>query len=130
MIVGFTGTRHGMNSKQLNAFRSFLGTLDWPISEFHHGDCIGADQQANDIARSMDIKTAGHPPIKTSKRAYCKCDIWFTPKEYLARNADIVDVCDVLVVAPQTNVEINRSGTWSTYRDAKRIGRDIMMLKR
>ncbi len=130
MIVGFTGTQFGMNHKQRTNLRSYFKKCASTITEFHHGDCVGADVEANDIARTFGIKTAGHPPIIPGKRAYSTCDIWFPAKQYLERNQDIVDICDTLIVAPRVNTELIRSGTWATYRDAIAIGRDIVMLER
>jgi len=128
MIVGFTGTRKGMTDGQVKYFASELSLLN--ATEFHHGDCIGADEQANKVARSMGIKTAGHPPIDSKNRAFCKCDMWFEPKPYLERNCDIVNACDVLFVAPRFNYEEQRSGTWSTFRFADKIGTKIIMVER
>lgn len=131
MIIGFTGTREGMNHKQLVNLRTYFKKVSTTIAEFHHGDCVGADVEANDIARTFGIKTHGHPPVSEQYRAFSKCDVWLPVKEYLSRNQDIVDVCDTLIVAPQTNTEVIRgSGTWATYRSAKRMGRDIVMLER
>lgn len=128
MIAGFTGTQHGMSMRQ-------FGKLQWvfrerSITEFHHGDCIGADAGANRVARQFHIKTAGHPPLYDKKRAFCECDIWFPPMSYLDRNHAIVDICDVLLVAPLTNQEQVRSGTWATWRYATNLGREIIMLER
>ncbi len=134
MIIGFTGTRDGMSHKQLKALRAHFEecsrSASTLITEFHHGDCIGADVEANDIVRTFGIKTHGHPPTMSRYRAFSKCDVWFEPKGYLERNQDIVDACEVLIVAPRTNHEVQRSGTWATYRSAKRIGRGTIMLER
>ncbi len=130
MIIGFTGTRDGMNHRQLKRLREYLTERKSEITEFHHGDCVGADVEANDIARTFGIKTYGHPPLAPRHRAFSRCDVWFAPRQYLERNQDIVDVCETLIVAPRKNIEITRSGTWATYRDAKSLGRDIVMLTR
>ena len=130
MIVGFTGTREGMNDKQIANLKMYFKKCASTISEFHHGDCVGADEQANNIARDFSIKTCAHPPTNYTHRAYCKSDVWFLAKPYLDRNQDIVDICDTLLVAPRMNTETMRSGTWATYRAAQRIERAIVMIER
>ena len=75
MILGFTGTQSGMNEYQRNKFIEFLNQFN--PNEFHHGDCIGADNDAhyaflkwhtnNDkIMRKIVI----HPPTNQQKRAF------------------------------------------------------------
>ncbi len=131
MIIGFTGTRSGMSAKQIADLKTYFKKSGTSIAEFHHGDCVGADVEANNIARDFGFKTCGHPPTNERWRAFSKCDIWFEAKDYLDRNQDIVDACDTLIVAPRTNTEVKRgSGTWATYRDAYRIGRTTVMLER
>lgn len=116
MRVGFTGTRKGMTDYQKRILRERLKVLQ--PTEFHHGDCIGADEEAVKIARELDIFIIGHPPIDKSHRAYAGSDIVEDPKQYLARNRDIVDQTDLLFVAPKTKDEELRSGTWATWRYA------------
>ena len=89
-------------------------------NEAHHGDCKGADKQFHDIAKSFGYEITVHPPIDDKKRAFCKGDYSTAPKEYLARNKDIVDACDILIATPKSAAEEVRSGTWSTIRYAKK----------
>jgi hypothetical protein len=84
----------------------------------HHGDCEGADAQVHRIARKLGFFIEGHPPRLARKRAFCTFDIIQPEMDYMARNRAIVDVCDILVAAPATRVEILRSGTWATMRYA------------
>ena len=44
MIVGFTGTQRGMTETQRSVVHALLACL--PVVTFHHGDCIGADAEA------------------------------------------------------------------------------------
>ena len=46
------------------------------------------------------------------------------PKPYLDRNRDIVDACEVLLATPD-GPERLRSGTWSTVRYARKIGKPV-----
>ena len=122
MRVGFTGTQKGLTKYQKEKLEHWIRQNRFRITEFHHGDCIGADAEAHNIMTHI----AGgavihiHQPDKSVKRAWCQ---WFNAvvyeaKPYLERNHDIVDNCDWLLVAPETPQEKIRSGTWSTYRYA------------
>lgn len=108
-------------------------------SEFHHGDCIGADAQAHWNALVVPVFIIIHPPIDSKKRAFCFNKTSYPdclivrqrdPKPYLDRNHDIVDESDFLIVAPKTDQEETRSGTWATYRYAKKVGKPFLLLPR
>lgn len=132
MIVGFTGTRQGMTDGQCSYLEYVLKELG--CTEFHHGDCVGADSQAAYLVRSMDnIKIVCHPPADPKLRAYVPArdgDIILPVKPYRARNHDIVDACEHLCVGPRRNFEEQYSGTWATYRYANVHGRPITIIER
>jgi len=91
MIYGFTGTQAGMTQEQKESFKNIceLAASLEIFCQFHHGDCIGADADAHDIAEKyMDIVI--HPPLNNSKRAFKNSNKILEPKEYLTRNKDIV----------------------------------------
>jgi hypothetical protein len=121
MIIGFTGTRHGMSEQQkrcldmiFNAWKDFAGI------ELHHGDCIGSDAEAHKVAESIPRRVIiVHPPIKDDFRAYCHSDQRQEPKDYIERDHDIVNRSDFVVAAPKGFTEEVRSGTWATIRYAK-----------
>lgn len=121
--VGFTGTSHGMTAAQLEAVRSVLTEYIrlCVALEFHHGDCIGADDQACRIALELGggYLIICHPPNIDAKRAYTPHDYVRTPKHYLERNKDIVSESDVLIAAPREFTEQRRGGTWFTVRRAR-----------
>ena len=135
--VGFTGTQEGATLKQVTALSKFF--VKYLVNEFHHGDCIGADAHAHSIACSWNTKNIIiHPPIKTVKRAYCDklytvnkqtAIMILSPKDYLARNKDIVNDTDVLIACPKTLTEEQRSGTWSTVRYARKMGKKVIILE-
>ncbi len=53
--VGFTGTQDGMTEAQSERVSRLMTSLSgW----FHHGDCIGADKQSNDLARQRGLMVA------------------------------------------------------------------------
>lgn len=127
MIVGFTGSREGMSPEQKRDLMSFFD--DHTVLEVHHGDCIGADADFHELC-SQHVSTPKiiiHPPNNPTLRAY-KTGIICDPKPYLERNKDIVDVCQVLIACPKTKQEELRSGTWSTIRYARKIGRPVIIL--
>lgn len=130
MKVGFTGTQKGMSARQV---REFLVVLeDLKPKEFHHGDCIGADSEAHELVRKYFPKVAIHihPPLNMNKRGWnMDAKRIYDSKEYLQRNKDIVNQTDVLVAAP-AGPETLRSGTWSTVRYARRLGKPRRILDR
>jgi len=132
MNIGFTGTQQGMTKEQKNSFYyaiNFKNNIS-DGSEFHHGDCIGADEQAVDIVMNLEFTIVCHPPIKTVKRAFTPSDYQRPPKDYLVRNHDIVDETDILIATPkeETGEEL-RSGTWATVRYARKKGRKILIIR-
>ena len=130
MKVGFTGTRFGMSYKQKEALSNLLyETLD---EEFHHGDCLGADYEADSIARKWGYEIVIHPPEDKKYRAFCaqSGDTVWEPAPYLERNRDIVDSTDKLIAAPKSGKEELRSGTWATIRYARKMGKEVVILER
>lgn len=137
MIVGFTGSQHGMTNFQREELSKLLILNE--CSEFHHGDCIGSDEQANMIAVVAGITIfCIHPPDNPNKRAFCfdKDKLthhlaipidkyaegihvkWYPTMGYLERNKKIVDSVSIMIAAPKEYRNTVRSGTWSTIRYA------------
>jgi hypothetical protein len=130
--VGFTGTQIGMSPNQKNQLRlKLLELYNQGATIFHHGDCVGADAQAHDIAFGIGMWIVIHPPSNPSKRAFKRGDETRAEADYLERNEDIVDETDYLIAAPKDHkVEERRSGTWATVRYAKRTGKPGLLLAR
>ena len=131
MIIGFTGTQKSMTTDQFDRLLALVKNLN--PSEAHHGDCIGADSVFHDICLTLGIPIVIHPPIDKSKRANCKGTLDGYPlilpaRDYLPRNRDIVDASDELIAVPNTTNEKLRSGTWSTYRYAKKRGKPTHLI--
>jgi hypothetical protein len=130
MIIGYTGTQAGMSDRQMSALYTHLSLLH-PGSEFHHGDCIGGDEEAHGIAMSFGLRIVIHPPINSRKRAFCKgAAVVLEPKDYIPRNHDIVDAIELLIAAPKTDGEELRSGTWATVRYARKGNKQRLLLTR
>lgn len=121
--VGMTGTKLGMRREQLDAFDQLLGRFAPQFHhnrEFHHGDCVGADDMGANLAYKWQFYIVSHPPISDRYRAFNDLFDREEPKlEYLERDRKIVEVSDVLLAAPHTPYEIIRSGTWTTVRYAR-----------
>src|SRR5262245_4747430 len=126
MRIGFTGTQGGMTERQRQALSCVLAELQ--ATTLHHGDCIGADAEAHDVATAMGCEVVIHPPITEAKRAWKRAPQIHAPKPYLARNRDIVRAAEMLVAAPAQDVEQLRSGTWSTVRFARKMGRAVWVV--
>lgn len=130
MKIGFTGTSKGMTRKQKDTL--WDTKVHYGEIEFHHGDCIGADEQAHaiftDKVFNQIVKTVIHPPTDPKKRAFCKGDEILPERPYLDRNKDIVDATEILIATPETSLEVLRSGTWSTVRYAIRRHRLVILI--
>lgn len=127
MIIGFTGTRQGMTEHQVLQFRKFLNFLQ--PNEFHHGDCTGADYNAQVICKKEQAacRIILHPPLDLKHQAFCSADIKLEPAEYMKRNAAIVAACDLLIATP-AGPEVLRSGTWATIRMALKAGVNVLTI--
>ena len=129
--IGFTGSRNGMTPLQKDKLRKLVGSLQ-SLQSFHHGDCKGADAEAHDIITELcpNVSIIIHPPSNDKMRAYKKGTV-LQPKDYIARNHDIVDSTSIMIATPQeaeSDPRSQRSGTWATIRYARRLGRPIHIL--
>jgi len=131
--IGVTGTRKGMRIGQKVAFRMFLKGANVNREHLgavlHHGDCVGADAEAHEIAESFGMSVVIHPPEDPKHRAFCKADEYRERQPYLKRNEDIVNSCDILVAVPSGRERL-RSGTWATVRYARKRGTPVVVLER
>jgi hypothetical protein len=127
MQIGFTGTRRGMTPEQKRALRELLSAYHEVV--LHHGDCIGADAEAHDIAIAIGWAVVIHPPIKDTQRAWKSAPEVRAPKPYLSRNKDIVRETEILIAAPAEVMEHHRSGTWSTVRYAIRVESSVRVIR-
>lgn len=130
MKIGFTGTRRGLAELQAHTLRRTLRDARmWNATDFHHGDCVGADFEATEIAAGLGYYIVSHPPLKGGSRAWGFAHLELPAKDYLDRDRDIVDATDVLVACPRTAHEERRSGTWYTIRYARQLGRAVMIIR-
>lgn len=129
MILGITGTRDGWTPQQEREFRGRI--LQFMPTHFHHGDCIGVDDQAANVVNEMLslCRIISHPPSDGAYRAR-NPHAWHTrsPMGYLSRNLAIVNACDVLIACPKEMEPQARGGTWYTYRYAKEKGKATILI--
>lgn len=122
--LAFTGTKEGMTASQLSKLRRELERLrDDGFLWMHNGDCIGSDAEAARLWKKELGKSRLmlHPPIKDKFRAHIPyADITCEPKDYLARDVDMVICSELLIATPLTYDEQQRSGTWTTVRYARK----------
>mgnify|MGYP003978242403 FL=1 len=86
-----------------------------------HGDCLGADAEAHQIARSLGHTVTGRPCTITKQRAFCVVDHQHPARKPIGRNADIVNESEVMFAFPFGTKELMRgSGTWATIRYARK----------
>ncbi len=137
IILGFTGTKQGMTPEQKESVKNILtrfNEVKIKVSEAHHGDCVGADFEFHTIMKEATVPIGIHPPINPKYRAFCHGanfsykDKLYPEKEYLDRNHDIVNVCDLLIATPKSFKEEIRSGTWATVRYAKHNNKVIAVI--
>lgn len=133
--VGFTGTQVGMTEEQGRTFLSVIREVYPEITEFHHGDCVGADKHAHTIiskiiSKESEVEIIIHPPSNPKKRAFCESENIKEPLPYIERNHNIVDSCDVLIATPKENKEVVRSGTWATIRYARKKKKEVYIIFR
>jgi predicted Rossmann fold nucleotide-binding protein DprA/Smf involved in DNA uptake len=71
-----------------------------------------------------------HPPTNSSERAWrevpkhMRCE----KKPFLERNKDIVLETASLIAAPDATEEQMRSGTWSTVRFPRKLGKPVFLI--
>lgn len=136
MKLGFTGTRDGMTEWQCGALLEVLGIL--LPEEFHHGDCMGADDEAADMVhellrrgrpRGEGCRIVCHPPEKVEHRAYNRhFDREEVPRNHFARNRKIVDLTDALACCPKQMERQEQGGTWYTYDYAVKKGKRVYLI--
>lgn len=146
MKIGITGTRDGMTLDQEYMFRQTIIKLDNEerITELRGGDCIGVDDEAINLMYEYregelliiekgrlpsPLKLICHPPIKEELRAFNPhYDLILPAKSYHARNKDIVDNSDVVIVIPKEISWQSKGGTWMTHDYAVKKGKRVIVM--
>ena len=132
MKVGFTGTRSGMTTAQKRTFaESILESESW--EEFHHGACVGADDDADLIVNLLtEALVITHPGSDQAGRMPYYADprsgVTLAAKPYLERNKDIVNATDWMIATPGERGEQDILGTWATIRYAEKQCKPVFVI--
>jgi len=135
--VGFSGTRSGMTKEQQEMLTMLLTNLK--PEEFHHGDCLGSDAEAADIAATLKIPIYVHPPNSHKVRAFHAGPnaVIYEEKPYLERNLDIIDAVDTVIATPKEMMGgglsngsgiVRGSGTWHVIRHASQKNKHLIVI--
>lgn len=120
-VIAFTGTRRELPGPQRDALREEL--VRRKAAGCHtllHGDCVGADAAAHELATELMIEVHIFPPDKGGLRAMCRgAAHTHEPRAYLVRNRLMVDRAEILIACPFGG-ESSRSGVWATVRYARK----------
>jgi hypothetical protein len=141
--IGITGSRKPLPTIQIKSLYFVMMKLcldelamDGGSVAIHHGCCVGADEEAHNLAETMaGVSIHGHPgmdewgksrlTLPTGKYDY---DILHSRELYKTRNWNIVNVSDVLIACPaypENDKGSRRSGTWQTVRMARRASKTV-----
>lgn len=115
MKLGISGSRNGLSKSQEEYLINFVKNNN--IKEFHHGDCVGVDEQSHKIIEnySPNTKIIVHPPDKDILRKFCQGYQIRKPLSYLNRNKKIVEDSDYILTFPSPDSK----GTWHVISYAK-----------
>lgn len=129
-VLAFTGSREGVTAAQGRTLHRLLRLLfGQGYRRMHNGCAIGADEVAALLARQTGYDVWGFPsdrPDQVSAAACEACVLLHPPAEPLGRNRLMVDGAILLVACP-AGAEVMRSGTWSTVRYARRLGKVVWL---
>ena len=128
MKIGVTGTRSGMTEQQFSEISAFLTAQYCEGAELHHGDCVGVDVEVAVLARSIGYRIVCHPPVKDELRAHHDSDEFRTPLSYFARNRNIVNETDQLLVVPYQTTPQSNGGTWYTHDYAVKNKKPVIIV--
>jgi len=118
--VAFTGTQKGMTEAQCRKIRELLQKMKPRV--LIHGDCVGADAVAHEIAQDLGIEVHIRPGNLKNKRAFTSgAKLLAPPENPLDRNPKMVDAAQALIACPSGKEQELRSGTWATIRYAKKV---------
>jgi len=133
--AGFTGTSKGASPAQLKELEEKLVKLkEDGFDELHHGLCIGADEQCAIIAKRLGYRVVAHPGLPKDptnmmyRSEFAENDEVREAKKFIERDRGIVDEVERMLAAPLTREEQVRSGTWTTVRYARKVGRQVDLI--
>lgn len=125
--IGITASRNAMTVAAGRAAFALLRNLRQRFDWMNHGDCVGGDELLASYWALAGGRLRAHDPDNSAMRAFVWSDERLPPLPYLQRNRAIVDTSACLVAVPD-GPERERSGTWSTVRYARRLGRPVAVI--
>jgi hypothetical protein len=129
MILGISGTRHGVTLAQERAAYGWIGTKR--PTAFNHGSCAGVDVQVACIVRKLmpDCRIVAHPGPDGIWRCESGVDdITLAVMTHFARNRGIVNASDEMLIIPREYTWQARGGTWFTFDFAMKCGRPTTVI--
>lgn len=132
MNVCVTGTRFGMTPAQRVRLYSFVDTYRDKITSFHHGLCRGVDVEARDIVSQAlpKVPIHAHPGPDGDEwqgDALVK-EVLHEGKGHFARNREMVELAEVVVVIPKEVERQEKGGTWYTHDYALKRGKRVVLI--
>lgn len=135
MILAFTGARTGLTDTQRLSLRVVLADPAFRHGTLHNGVAVGADEacllEADALGSpALHMWPASHArwrfalAVQFDWRGLCTVHGVRPP---LVRNRLMAEAAQVLVACPD-GPERQRSGTWSTVRHARKLGRTVVIV--
>ncbi len=130
--LGFVGTRAGMTAAQLRSVRAcFVDAVEDGARVFHHGDCVGADEEAYWMARDFELILVAHPAVMRHEfRARTVNDERREMATPPIRNEVLIEESDLLIAAPARDSNRHKRGgvAWHAVRHARRVGKPVWLV--
>lgn len=117
-----------MTAKQKETVANLLTAHSKVFRTFHEGDCVGADVEAAAMAKNVGYIIHCHPPLKNTTRGFFVADLYEESRPYIVRNQAIVNASELLLATPKGFTEELRSGTWTTWRYARKKKKKIITI--
>lgn len=113
MILGVSGTRSRPSDMQIAFLEKAISYSE--VIEVHHGDCVGLDNWAHNLAIKHHKLIVVHPPDVEKWRAYCtnKNATILPVKWYTNRNLDIILASDICLAFPFSREWASSRGTYN-----------------
>lgn len=128
LVLGSTGTRHGMSPAQKAILTQLLARQP-PDTAFHHGGCKGADAQAHELAIATGLAVHVHwgDDPKWQATLYGLATHSYPPEPNLQRNRLVVHSCNMLIACPLHDGTLS-GGTAYTIRYAQRQDKRVSVI--
>lgn len=135
--LGISGTRFGWSQYQKDEIINWLYLNQDEYDTFRHGLCKGVDSQMHHLIRKLfpEWQIIGHPGHYKDGRTHnnevcsdCICDITLPSNSMFARNRDIVDGSDFMLIVPRESAWQPKGGTWNAHNYTKKVGKEMLLV--